>query len=53
MGRRVIQRFDLIVDRNRNYPRLARDVAADHQHDAELTQRVSKAQHNGIHKTVP
>ena len=37
--------LDIVEDRDREDLGLARDVAADHQHHAELADRVSKAEH--------
>ena len=38
------QRLDVVVDRDREHLGLARDVAADHQHHAELAHRVGEAE---------
>ena len=42
--RRVVERLHRVVDRDRHRPRDARQVAADHQHHAELAERVREAQ---------
>ena len=44
-------RLDEIVDGNRQHLGLARYVAADHQDDAELSYRMSKAEHGARHET--
>ena len=47
MRLRVFQRFDMVVDLHRHDAGLAGDVAADHQHDAELADGVGEAQDGG------
>ena len=47
---RVFERFDMVVDLHRDDPRLAGDVAADHQHDAEFADRVGEAQDRAAEK---
>src|SRR5690606_37409609 len=42
----VVESLHVIVDRDRQYPRLAGNVAADHEHHAELADRVRKGQHD-------
>lgn len=44
MGLGVFERFDVVVDLYRNHPRLFRNVAADHQHDAEFAHCMGKAE---------
>ena len=44
LRRRRVQRLHIVIDRDRNRARDARQVAADHQHDAELADRVREAQ---------
>ncbi len=46
MRARVVERFDVVVDRNGYDARFAGDVATDHEHDTELSQRVGEAQHS-------
>src|SRR3546814_1055775 len=46
MGLRVLQRLDMLVDGDRDDPGPARDVAAHHQDDAELAQRMGEAEHD-------
>ena len=48
-----LHRLDMVVDRHRQHARLARDVAADHQHHAELADGVREAQHRGGHQPGP
>ena len=47
------QRLDVVVDRDRQDLGLARDVAADHQHDAELADRVGEAEHGAGQEARP
>ena len=47
MGLGVFQRLDVVVDLHRHHPRLPRDVAADHQHHAELADGVGEAEDGG------
>ena len=44
MGSKVVTGLDLIVDINRNGSRHAWNIAANHEHDSELAQRVRKAE---------
>lgn len=44
VGMRIFQGFDMIVDLDRHDPRHTRDVAANHENDAEFTYRVRKGQ---------
>ena len=39
----VVQGFDMLVNRDRDYLRAAGYVAADHEHDTELAERMRKA----------
>src|SRR5215831_12337336 len=39
------RRLDIVVYRDRRYLRRARDIAADHQNDAELTNGMGEAEH--------
>ena len=52
MRRRVIKRFNLIVNRNRDDARFARDVSAHHEHDAKFTKRVGETQYDGAQITT-
>ena len=44
-GSGIVERLHLIVNIDRDRPRLSVDVASHHQHDTELPQRMGKAQH--------
>ena len=46
MRLRVFERLDVVVDLHRNDAGLIRDIAADHQHNAEFTNRVREAKHH-------
>ena len=46
MGLAVFHRFNMLVNLGRNNPSLAGDVAANHQHHTELTDRVRKTQYS-------
>ena len=52
-GRAIVERLHAVVDRHAQRARAARQVAADHQHDAELAERVSERQHGGGDDTGP
>src|SRR5690606_35006237 len=43
----VLQRLDMLEDCDRDDPRFAGNAAADHQHDAELAERVREHEHHG------
>ena len=51
MCRAVFHRFDMIVDGDREHARLAGDVAAQHQHHAELADRVRESKDDRSEKT--
>src|SRR5690606_39268777 len=44
---RIAQRFYVVVNRDRNDLGAFRNVAADHEHDAELADRMRERQHAG------
>ena len=43
----VVERLHVVVERDREHLGLARDIAADHQHHAELAHGVREAEHHG------
>ena len=47
MGLGIFHGFDVVVDLHRDDTGLVRDIAADHQHHAELTDGMGKAQDRG------
>ena len=53
VGLRVFQRLDVVVDLHRDDARLARDVAADHQHHAEFADGVGEAEDGGGEEAGP
>ena len=53
VGLGVFQRLDVVVDLHRDDPGLARDVAADHQHHAELADGVGEAEDGGGEEAGP
>lgn len=50
MGRGIVERFDLFIDRDRDHLGHARNIATDHEHDAEFPQRVGKTEHDCRYK---
>ena len=48
-----VERLHAVVDRDRDRLRLAGNAAADHQHDAELAERVRERQHRGGDEARP
>ena len=45
MSTRVVEAFDLVEQQDRQHPGFAWNVAPDHEHDAELADRVREAEH--------
>ena len=52
VGLGVFERFDAVIDLDRNDAGLVGDVAADHQHDAEFANRVRKAKDRAAYETL-
>ena len=48
-----LQRFDPVVQGNREHLGFARDIAPDHQYHAEFTHSVREAEAGGGQETVP
>ncbi len=44
---RILESFNVIVNLYRHHAGLVRDVSADHQHNAEFADRMSKAENGG------